>query len=158
MIGIESLVAEHAGWIRMAARRYYAGACDADDLASETMYKCLSQGGKFDSARSFKPWALAIMANTFKTQYARRRRVLFTGLDGCAPAAGREMADQRAAIGRILAVVRECARKSRCIECVLLYAKGYSYDEIADIAGINPGTVKSRISAGRRMLREALGE
>jgi len=45
---------------------------------------------------------------------------------------------------------------SCCIECVLLYAKGYSYDEIAERIGIPVGTVKSRVSAGRKMLREAL--
>ena len=33
---------------------------------------------------------------------------------------------------------------------------GYSYDEIADILGVNVGTIKSRISRGREKLREKL--
>lgn len=155
-MNIEELVVKHAAWIRKKARRYYSDEYEADDLASETIYKCLSQGKRFDSERSFKPWALTIMENTYITQYNRRRCVLFTGLDDYDPYSESESADQRASVQRILSVIRECARKSCCIDCVLLYAKGYSYDEIADIEGIPVGTVKSRVAAGRKMLREAL--
>ncbi len=154
-MNIEELVVKHAGWIRNKARRFYSDEYDADDLASETIYKCLSQARRFDSERSFKPWALTIMENTFKTQYNRRKCVLFTDYDDYDPYIGNEYADQRASINRILSIVRDCGRKSRCIECVLLYAKGYSYDEIAEIVGIPVGTVKSRVAAGRKMLREA---
>lgn len=154
---IEDLVVAHAGWIRKVARRYYSDECDADDLAGETIYKCLSQGRRFDSDRSFKPWALTIMENTFKTQYNRRKCVLFTGYGDNGQYVGTEYTDQKTSVNRILSIIRECGRKSCCIECVLLYAKGYSYDEIADIVGIPTGTVKSRVAAGRRMLREALG-
>lgn len=52
--------------------------------------------------------------------------------------------------------IRECARKSVAIECVILYAKGYNYDEISKMLRIPKGTVMSRISNGRKMLREAL--
>ena len=65
-------------------------------------------------------------------------------------------ADQELEITHILSTVRECARKSVAIECVILYAKGYNYDEIAKMLGIPKGTVMSRISNGRKMLREAL--
>ncbi len=47
-MNIEDLVVKHAGWIRRKARRYYADEFDADDLASETIYKCLSQARKFN--------------------------------------------------------------------------------------------------------------
>lgn len=155
-MNVEELVAKHAAWIHKKTRRYYSDEYEADDLASETIYKCLSQCRRFDSERSFKPWALTIMENTYITQYNRRRCVLFTGLDDYVPYSESESADQRASVQRILSVIRECARKSCCIDCVLLYAKGYSYDEIADIEGIPVGTVKSRVAAGRKMLREAL--
>lgn len=155
-MSIEDLVVEHAGWIRRKARQYYSDEFDADDLASETIYKCLSQARRYDRKMSFKPWALAIMENTYITQYNRRKCVLFTGYDDYDPYQGNEYTDQRASLNRILSIVRDCGRKSCCIECVLLYAKGYSYDEIAQKIGIPVGTVKSRVAAGRKMLREAL--
>lgn len=43
------------------------------------------------------------------------------------------------------------------MECVILYAKGYNYGEISAMLGIPLGTVMSRISNGRKMLRDALG-
>ena len=84
--------------------------------------------------------------------------MLFTGYDEYAPYQGNDYADQRASIDRLLSIIRDCNRKSCCIECVLLYAKGYNYEEISDKIGIPVGTVKSRISAGRQMLRKAFNE
>lgn len=152
---VESLVVSHAAWLRSKARLYYDDRDDADDLASETIYKCLRQAHRFNRGMCFKPWALAIMQNTYITQYNRRKCVLFTPY-GDQPTYHRdEYADQRLSMRRMLSIIRECNRKSCCIESVLLYAKGYSYDEIAERIGIPVGTVKSRISIGRKMLREA---
>lgn len=153
---VESLVVEHAGWIRKKARRYYSNEQDADDLASETIYKCLSNADKYNPSRSFKPWVIAIMENTYITQYNRRKCVFFTGYDDYDSCFENEYADQLASVNSILSIIHECNRKSRCIECVLLYAEGYSYEEIAIKTGIPEGTVKSRISAGRKMLRKAV--
>ena len=96
------------------------------------------------------------MRNTFITQYNRRKCVPFTGMDDDYSYASPLTAEQDMAISHILATVRECARKSVAIECVILYAKGYNYDEISKMLGIPKGTVMSRISNGRKMLREAL--
>lgn len=153
---IGALVVKNAGWIRKTAGRFYSDVCDAEDLASETVYRILSQGERFNPHRSFKPWALTIMVNIFRTQYNRRRCVPFNGYEDYDNYPGSESADQRAAVGRILSIIREYSRKSRNIECVILYAKGFCYDEIAEIAGIPVGTVKSRVAAGRKMLQEAL--
>lgn len=156
-MNVEQLVIENAGWIRRKAQSYYSISADADDLASETIFKCLNQAHRFDSDMSFKPWVTAIMANTFITQYNRRKRVLFTRYNDYDLYLGEECADQRASVRRILSIIRQCSRKSCCIECVLLYAKGFSYEEIALKQDIPVGTVKSRISTGRKILKKALG-
>lgn len=153
---IEELVIRHAGWIRQKAFRYYSDEFDADDLAGETIYKCLKAGKRFDGERSFKPWAIAIMENTYKTQYNRNRCVPFSGYETTDIYPSDLRADQLASINRLLSIIRECGRKSCCIECVILYAKGYSYDEIAGIVNIPVGTVKSRVCAGRKLLKKAI--
>ena len=153
---IEDLVVGHTGWIRMKAGYYYHDESDADDLASETIYRILSSADKFDTGRSFKPWAHTIMENIYKMQYNRRKCVLFTGYDEIGSALSDLYSDQRAIVRRMLSIIRQCMRKSCCIECVLLYARGYDYAEIASKAGIPVGTVESRIAAGRKMLRNAL--
>ena len=153
---LEKLVVKHSGWIRKKARYYYADESDADDLASETIYKCLCHKDRFDTSRSFKPWALTIMENTYKVQYNRRKCVLFSGYEEVDNAYSNLNSDQRAIVKRIFSIIRKYMRKSLCIQCVLLYAKGYDYSEIADKEGIPVGTVKSRIAAGRKMLKNAL--
>lgn len=155
-MNIDELVVKYSGWIRRKARWYYSNEHDADDLASETIYKCLSQGKRFDTERAFLPWAKTIMENTYITQYNRRRCILFTGLNDADPYLAPETAEQLAEVNRMLDIIEDCGKKSCCIECVMLYAEGYSYDEIAEIIGIPNGTVKSRVAAGRKMLREAL--
>lgn len=155
-MNIDELVVKYSGWIRRKARWYYSNEDDADDLAGETIYKCLSHGKRFDTERAFLPWVKTIMENTYITQYNRRRCVLFTGLDDSDPYQASETAEQVAEVNRILEIIEDCGKKSCCIECVMLYAKGYSYDEIAGIVGIPTGTVKSRVAAGRKMLREEL--
>ncbi len=156
-MGIEEIVIDHIGWIRKKARYYYQDNDDADDLASETICKCLSEGSRFDASRSFKPWAHTIMENTYKMQYNRRKCVPFVGYDEIGTALSSLRTDQLAIFHSALSMVRKCMKDSCCIECVLLYAKGYDYSEIAAMLRIPEGTVKSRISAGRKMLRKALG-
>lgn len=153
---VEQLVAENLGWLRNAALRYCRDLCDAEDLAGETAEKLLRHGGKYDARKSFRPWALAIMRNTFITQCNRQKCVPFTLLDDCYPAVSPYLADQRMAVSAILSAIRKYARKSVAVECVVLYAKGYGYCEIAAMLGIPLGTVMSRISNGRKMLRKAL--
>ena len=52
----------------------------------------------------------------------------------------------------LVSTIQRCAKKSRCIDSVMYYASGYSYDEISEILNIPVGTVRSRISSGRKMI------
>lgn len=156
LMDIAELVVINAGWLRNKARRYYDNDADAEDLVGETVFKCLKQACRFDNERSFKPWALTIMENIFKNQYNRRKCVLFTGYDCSDAYICSEHTEQRASVFNIISLIRKYSRKSCCIESVMLYARGYNYDEISDMLSVPLGTVKSRVAAGRRMLREVL--
>lgn len=153
---VAELVVAHIDWIKKTSRRFCDDSFDADDLAGETIFKCLNNAVKFDKTKSFKPWVLTIMANTFKTQYNRRKCVLFTSYDNPMFYPSAICSDQLVSVRLILSIIRNVGRRSCCVECVLLYAKGYSYEEIADIVGIPLGTVKSRVASGRKLLRHAL--
>ncbi len=157
-MNIEHLVVDNITWLRRKAQIFCQNACDAEDLASETIEKILKSRDRFDSRKDFRPWALIVMRNTFITNYNRRKCVPFTGMDDDYPAISPFMADQEIIITHILSSIRKCARKSIAIECVILYAKGYNYDEISQQLGIPKGTVMSRISNGRKLLREALND
>lgn len=155
-MNVSTLVVEHYDWIRTKASHYYANASDAEDLASDTICKCLEYGARFDTSRDFKPWAAVIMENTYKTQYRRRQCVGFAPLGERDDFCAHNRSDHSAMLDDALVAIRRCKEQSVCVESTLLYAKGYNYEEIADIEGVGVGTVKSRIRAARSMLAEAL--
>lgn len=138
------------------ARRYCKDPDDAADLVSETIYKCLRYEDQYDRTKDFRSWSLKIMQNTYITQYHRQMKVPFVGYEDCINSRRDDYCDQRLAVRIIMEIVGECAKQSLGIECVMLYAQGYSYDEISRTVGICTGTVKSRIRDGRRILKEAL--
>ena len=147
---VEELVMRNVEWIKRKARYYVHNKDDADDLASETIYRCLQNAKKFDVSRDFKPWVKTIMENIFKSQAAHRKRYPVISTEECPWVADNDMADSLVAITRFLSILREYTRHTVNMECVILYAKGYSYAEIAQKVGIVIGTVKSRIANGRK--------
>ena len=155
-MNIEELVVKHVGWIRAKAGYYHKDEAAADDLASETIYRILSNGFRFDASRSFKPWAQTIMENIYKMEYNRRKCMRYTSYGDVETVTAPQRSDQLAVFRSMMSVIRKKLKESVCIECVLLYAKGYDYSEIASKVGIPIGTVRSRISAGRKMLRNSL--
>lgn len=152
----DDVVVGHIGWIARVAFRFYKHKTDADDLAQETLLRIYDNREKFNNARDFKPWALTIMTNIVKTQHARKERVQFVGIDDDFDTLSSTRADSLANYNDVLEAIHRSARVSVGVQCVMLYAEGYSYDEIAEMLGINPGTVKSRVAAGRVAIRKAL--
>jgi RNA polymerase sigma-70 factor (ECF subfamily) len=155
MADVEQLVTEHTGWLMRLANRYCDNSVDASDLASETIYRLLKYRTRYNTTRDFKPWAKTIMSNIYITEYNRRKCVPFLNLDEDCHYASNDT-ESHVSVKILLSVIRACSFQSIAIECVLLYAKGYNYDEIGSLVGIPVGTVKSRISNGRKMLRTAL--
>ena len=152
----DDVVIGHIGWIARVAFRFYKNKADADDLAQETLYRIYANREKFNYARDFKPWALTIMSNIAKSQRARRECVPLMGMDDNFDALSTISADSLVNYNDVMEAVRRSARVSVGVQCVMLYAEGYSYPEIADIVGIKPGTVKSRVACGRVAIRASL--
>lgn len=155
---VEELVVSHASWIRDMSRFYCRNVAEAEDLAGETIFRCLRGSESFDDSRSFKPWVKTIMERLYITQYNRAKKILFRTYAEHYDEIKGAHADQLAKLRNLLSIVRDCGRKSCTIECVMLYAKGYSYEEISSRVSIPVGTVKSRVSMGRKILRKAFGE
>lgn len=154
---VEELVAARSSIIRRMAFHFYRQQADADDLAAETIYKCLRNASSYDG-RDFDNWAFTIMKNTYITSYNRRSKVLFTALSECPEVSGSQNTYDDISLIEIKAVISRLARRTVSVQALMLYVAGYSYMEIAQKFGIGIGTVKSRISAGRAVVRKALEE
>lgn len=142
-------------WVKKLARRYCDNIQDAEDLASDTMLK-LAQS-EYDESKAIKPYCKAIMQNTYITQYNRRASIPFVPMDEIViePIAYCNSSSSLK-IREILSVIHRSSQLSCCIKSVVMYAKGYSYAEISHKLGIPVGTVKSRISTGRELLKKCL--
>ena len=129
----------------------------ADDLAAETFVRAFAarrrfRPGECDTARA---WLFTIATNLMRDEARRgRRRVLALGRLAAEPPAAqpavRDATDP--ALAAALGALREEER-----EAVLLLAWGeLSYEEIARVTGVRPGTVRSRLNRARARLQEAL--
>lgn len=151
-MNVEDLVVKHVEWIRRKARSYTYNKDEADDLASDTIFRCLQNASRFDASRDFKPWAKTIMENIFKTQLGIKKRMPIIPVEECYDLSSCRKTDSTASFTRLISLLRRNARHTVNLECVILYAKGYSYSEIAQKVGILSGTVKSRIANGRKFV------
>jgi RNA polymerase sigma-70 factor, ECF subfamily len=153
--------------LHRAARRLSAQLADAEDLVHDTYVKAFQAFPTVElrDDAACRAWLLRIMTNTYRDRYRREARspevagsVDLDRLDGAVPC--REPGPDRrleskcfaeaadAAIARLPAEVR--------LVVVLFFIEELSYREIAEIAQCPIGTVMSRLSRGRRFLRQAL--
>ncbi len=151
-MSFEQALLEIYPWIFRVARRFCSSVQDAEDLAGDTVYKILQNQDKFDCSKPMKPWCIAVMQNTYITRYNRNSLIHFTGLDIVDRSATSNCTTHSILFDDLVSTIQRCAKKSRCIDSVMYYASGYSYNEISEILNIPVGTVRSRISSGRKML------
>ena len=151
-MSFEQSLLEIYPWIFRVAKRFCSSTQDAEDLASDTVCKILQNRDKFDCSKPMKPWCIAVMQNTYITRYNRNSLIHFTGYESVMEEVALDYTYNSVLFNDLQLTISRCAKKSRCIDSVMYYAKGYSYDEISEILHIPVGTVRSRISFARKMI------
>ncbi len=136
---------------------------DAEDLVQETYLKALRNFSSFQPGTNFRAWIFRILRNTFLTSRTTLESRMTVELDcdedlpslsaGCASPESllidnSDIAALRAAIELLPLSYREVI--------LLSDVEGLAYREIADTLGIPIGTVMSRLSRARKVLRDAL--
>lgn len=144
-------------WLLKTARRFCYSIQDAEDLAGDTIYKLLINRDRFDCSKPLQPWCLVVMRNIYIIRYNRGSLISFTSIDIVEEHIGFDSAIHSVYFNDLMSVIQRCAEKSCCIDSVMSYANGYSYDEISKILNIPVGTVRSRISSGRKFLLHEIG-
>lgn len=139
--------------LRRFARAMVRDATLADDLVQECLERALSRLHLWRPGSNLRAWLFTILRNLHINGIRRRQTVV--DIDGEAQAAigaasgaqivRLELRDLRRALGLLPTEQREVV--------LLIGLEGISYGEAADILGISIGTVKSRLSRGRRALR-----
>lgn len=133
---------------------------DAEDIVQETFVKCFLHIGELKKEEGFKSWLFQILYRTAYRQAKKRKREIpdediairtdvtdgITSLDRIIQTESERLVNQ---------AVQSLDFKHRAV-VVLYYYNELTTKEIARILGCTDGTVKSRLFAARRGLREKL--
>jgi RNA polymerase sigma-70 factor (ECF subfamily) len=157
----ESILAAHERMIYGICLRMCGNKEDALDAAQETAVRVWRNIGGFTGGAALSTWIYRIATNACLDQLRRRRDVASIdelGEEGFSPAAPEGETPQSALEGK--ETLRELGEallrlpEDQRAAVVLRDVQNLSYEEVADVLGVNLNTVKSRISRGRRTLRD----
>jgi RNA polymerase sigma-70 factor (ECF subfamily) len=159
------LVQRYQGMAYNVAYRILGNAEDAEDATQDAFLSAYRALKRFRHG-SFRSWLMRIVTNACYDCLRRARHRAAASLDSgedadgheCLPAPGEspeamaERQDQSRQVQRALAVLPPRQR----MVVVLRDIQGLGYAEIAQVLRVPVGTVRSRLSRGRRALRERL--
>ncbi|MHA3684443.1 sigma-70 family RNA polymerase sigma factor [Leucobacter sp. HY1910] len=145
---------------------------DAQDLVQETYLKAFAAFESFTEGTNLKAWLYRILTNSYINTYRKKQREPYLGvveeledwqLGGAESTTAMSARSAEAeAIDRapdsVVTTALNALPEDFRIAVYLADVEGFSYQEIADIAGVPIGTVMSRLHRGRARLRKALGE
>jgi RNA polymerase sigma-70 factor (ECF subfamily) len=154
-----------------AALRYTKNPEDARDLVQDTYLKAFTSFHQFEEGTNLRAWLYRVLTTTFINTYRkdqRRPQVAQAELEDWQLA---EAQSHTSDLGKsaeaealenlpdsdIKRALQEIPEDFRMV-VYLADVEGFSYKEIAEIVGIPAGTVMSRLSRGRKQLREKLAD
>lgn len=153
-------------YIEKHGRRLY-GLCrtlcqnpdDADDLYQDTWLKVHQKFDRYNPEYEFEGWLTRICVNTYKDHWRKKKlSIIFdlfdsqeakdAVLENAAAKEKEDYSDLRAAVQRLPDKFR--------LTVLLYYFKELDVEQTARILNIPPGTVKSRLSKARILLKEMI--
>jgi RNA polymerase sigma-70 factor, ECF subfamily len=140
----------------------------AADATQEAFISAFRKLHQFKGER-FKPWLMRIVTNACYDELRRRQRRPASSLEALHDVAPhsdsldlhshQENPEHHAQRSELSTAIEDCINAlpdDQRVVAVLADVEGYAYQEIAAIAGVALGTVKSRLSRARARLRECL--
>jgi len=149
---------------------------DAEDLVAESVAKAWAAIDTLDDRERFRPWLFRILHNTFISEYRKQsvRPAEASYSDGdcedddLATLLNEQNDDflvwwsnpEREFFNnllgeQLLAALDKLPEAYRTV-VILVNVEGFTYDETAEVLGVAPGTVRSRMKRGRTLLQKAL--
>jgi RNA polymerase sigma factor (sigma-70 family) len=145
----------HRDRVLRHSRRLVTVAADADDVLAITFLEAWRNRSRVRMVDdSVLPWLLVTATNVAHNtnRAARRYRALLSRLPPADPTTDHLVGDEALDAIRALAGLSLADRRVVAL-CIL---EGYSEREAADLIGVPPGTIKSRLSRAKQRMREHL--
>ena len=163
----ENMDALYGTALRLAGAR-----ADAEDLVAETVSKAWSAVDSLQDRQRFRPWVFRILHNCFISRYRRdivRPKTLEYEEDDDLVTLLNEQPDDflvwwanperqffNNMLGSAIMAAIDDLPESFRVTIILVNVEGLTYDEAADVLGVPPGTIRSRMKRGRTLLQKAL--
>jgi RNA polymerase sigma-70 factor (ECF subfamily) len=154
---LDALLHRHADRVHGICRRVLLDPEDALDATQEALLAVARGVARFDGQAAFTTWLYRVATNAALDE-ARRlaRRPRAADLPERADERARALDDEVADRLDVEAALRELPAEFRAA-VALRDLEGLDYATIAEVLGIPPGTVRSRIARGRAALADRLG-
>lgn len=151
----ERILEAHAGAVLRLAQRLLLNEADAADAAQEVFIRLHRSLSKVDAGRGILPWIYRMTINVCHDfRRVKRPSVPISGIaEPASPMATPEelidAQERRRMMFDALATLTEREREA----IVLRDLEGLTTEEVAELAGTNPATIRSQISMGRVKLK-----
>ncbi len=166
----EEIALVHTDALLRTALRMTKNENDSEDLVQETMLKAYRFFDRFERGSNIKAWLFKIMTNIFINNYRQKSRTptgvsyeevddnfLYHQLESSRGqvADPEEVLFAKLVDADVRKAIDELPEDFRMV-VVLAFLEEFSYEEIAEIANIQLGTVKSRLHRARKLLQKSL--
>ncbi len=141
----------HIPGLRRYARLLTGDSHRADDLVQDTLLRACTKWTLWRPESDLRAWLFTIMHNVFINQL-RAAPPRSVPLDDIVDTGHTEDAAVGIDLGRALAQLPDDQREV----LLMVTVEDFTYAEVARATGVPVGTVMSRLSRGRRRLREAM--
>lgn len=168
----DRLVSRHADRIFNLCYRLLGDRDEADDCAQDVFLKVFRNVKQFRGDSKFSTWIYSIAVNTCRNRrksadYRFWRRILRFGADSAEeggvlnpeiedPAPSPLTLLTRREQEILLEKAMDALPQDQKTVIVLRHVEGLSYEEICQITGYNPGTLKSKLARARQLLHKNL--
>jgi RNA polymerase sigma-70 factor (ECF subfamily) len=154
----DELLRRHDDRLRGLAFRLLADRHAMDDALQEAYLKAYRALDRFKPGSDFGTWLYRITYNCCIDELRRRRRAPLAGPDDVDPTSPRPGPEQVVSAAETVRGALADLPIDQRVTVVLVDGEGFDHRAAADILGIAPGTVASRLHRARATLRRILGE
>jgi RNA polymerase sigma-70 factor (ECF subfamily) len=157
----EELIRPHLPGIRRFAYSFRPNFADADDLAQEALIRAFRSLSSFRGESALSTWLYAVARSAFLDWRRGRVAKAQAAEDQLDEAQADEselqdrLVEQKSEAEQLWDALRQLEPRFR-VPVVLLDIEGLPYEQIATIEHVPVGTIRSRLSRGRKRLRAIL--
>jgi RNA polymerase sigma factor (sigma-70 family) len=156
--GLGTLLERHRSRLHAIAVSILGHGAPAEDAVQDTFVIALRRIGELRDPAAARAWLAAIVVNVCRAQLRRPRAGAFGEWEPEGPDTAVGAIENGALRDWVWTALDRLSEPLRLAVMLRYFTGASSYEAIADICGVPVGTVRSRLSAGKRKLAEELLE